>query len=147
MAAILKGAPAAAALTEELSARTQALKARGVTPCLAILRLGERPDDLSYERAAIKRCETIGLRVERFVLDESSSQEQVEAVLRRINEDASIHGCLMFRPLPAHLKEDALCELLLPEKVEEFDRQFPPKEKAWMPSQEKFYIYSHSTVG
>ena len=44
-------------------------------------------------------------------------------------------------------RESDVCELLLPEKVEEFDRQFPPKEKAWMPSQEKFYIYSHSTVG
>ena len=44
-------------------------------------------------------------------------------------------------------RESDVCELLLPEKVEAFDRQFPPKEKAWMPSQEKFYIYSHSTVG
>ena len=44
-------------------------------------------------------------------------------------------------------RESDVCSLLLPEKVEEFDRTFPPKEKGWMPSQEKFYIYSHSTVG
>ncbi len=116
MAELLKGAPAAAAITKALQARTAALQARGVTACLAILRLGARADDLSYERAAIRRCEAVGVRVEHFVLEQESSREQVEAALRQINEDAGIHGCLMFRPLPAHLREDALCELLAPEK-------------------------------
>ncbi|MCH4230695.1 MAG: bifunctional 5,10-methylene-tetrahydrofolate dehydrogenase/5,10-methylene-tetrahydrofolate cyclohydrolase, partial [Atopobiaceae bacterium] len=65
MAELLKGAPVAAALTERLMLRAAALKAEGVVPKLAIVRVGERPDDLSYERGACKRCEKVGIEVER----------------------------------------------------------------------------------
>lgn len=116
MAEILKGAPAAAAITEDLTARAEKLKAAGVTPCLAILRVGRRPDDLAYERGAIKRCEKIGIRVVSVVLPAECSQEDLLAQLRIINQDAAIHGCLMFRPLPKHLDEQAACEALAPEK-------------------------------
>ena len=58
MPELLKGAPAAKALTERLRAESDALRERGVTPCLAIVRVGARDDDLAYERAAVKRCET-----------------------------------------------------------------------------------------
>lgn len=57
MAELLKGAPVARALTEELAARCAALRERGVVPTLAMVRVGEREDDLSYERGALKRCE------------------------------------------------------------------------------------------
>ena len=63
MALILSGAPVAAAITEELIARREALSRQGVEPCLAILRVGARGDDLAYERGAIKRCEKVGIRV------------------------------------------------------------------------------------
>ena len=63
MAEILKGAPVAAALTERLTARAEALKARGIFPSLAIVRLGENESDVAYERGAIKRCEKIGISV------------------------------------------------------------------------------------
>ena len=89
MAEILKGAPAAAAITQDLIARAEKLKAAGVTPCLAILRVGERPDDLAYERGAIKRCEKIGIRVSSAVLPADCSQEELMARLCAINEDAS----------------------------------------------------------
>ena len=62
MAELLKGAAAAAAITEDLIARTRRLNEQGTVPCLAILRVGERVDDLSYERAALKRAEKIGIR-------------------------------------------------------------------------------------
>ena len=61
MAELLKGAPVARALTEELVARCVALRERGVLPTLAIVRVGEREDDLSYERGALKRCEKVGI--------------------------------------------------------------------------------------
>lgn len=114
MAEILKGAPVVAAITEDLIAQAEALKARGVKPCLAILRVGERADDLAYERGAVKRCEKIGIRVEQIVLEESCSQEELEIAIHRINGDWNIHGCLMFRPLPKHLDEQAVSETLLP---------------------------------
>ena len=116
MAALLKGAPAAAAITEELSARTLALKARGVTPCLAILRLGERPDDLSYERGATKRAQSVGVRVVNVVLPADVSKEDFYHELDRVNKDDSIHGILLFRPLPKHLNNKKARHRLNPSK-------------------------------
>ena len=63
MAELWKGAPAAAALTEQLAARAAALREQGVTPVLAILRVGEREDDISYETGAMKRCAKVGVEV------------------------------------------------------------------------------------
>ncbi len=68
MAELLKGAPVARALTEELAARCVALRERGVVPTLAIVRVGEREDDLSYERGALKRCEKVGIEARRVLL-------------------------------------------------------------------------------
>lgn len=116
MSKLLLGKPVADAMTQDLALRVEALKAAGVTPVLSIVRVGERPDDLSYERGVTKRAQSVGVDVRPFVLAEDASQQQLEAVIRQVNEDASIHGCLMFRPLPAHLDEDAACALLAPEK-------------------------------
>ena len=112
MSKLLLGKPVADAMTEDLVVRVEALKAAGVQPVLAIVRVGERPDDLSYERGVTKRAQSVGVDVRPFVLAEDASQQQLEAVIRQVNEDSSIHGCLMFRPLPAHLDEDAACALL-----------------------------------
>ena len=116
MAEILKGAPAAAALTEELKARAEALRAKGTVPTLAILRVGERPDDLSYERGALKRCEKAGIEVKRFLLPEDVTESELLKTIDIVNADPGIHGCLMFRPLPDRAMEKAACARLLPEK-------------------------------
>ena len=112
MAELLKGAPVAAAITEELVGRVAALKDKGVTPTLAIVRVGERDDDLSYERGALKRAEKVGLGVRQFVLPADCSQDDLMAVIDEVNADDSIHGCLMFRPLPKTLDEAAACAAL-----------------------------------
>ena len=116
MAELWKGAPAAAALTEALIPRAQALRERGVLPTLAIVRVGERPEDLSYERGAMKRCEKVGIAVRQFLLTETSSQADLMEVIEEVNRDDSIHGCLLFRPLPRHMDEQAACAALAPEK-------------------------------
>lgn len=116
MAEILKGAPVAAALTQALAERAEALKAKGIVPTLAILRVGERPDDISYETGAMKRCDKVGVAVKQFLLPTDCSREQLLDAIREINEDCSIHGCLMFRPLPDKEMEEAACSLLSPEK-------------------------------
>ena len=116
MADILKGAPVADSITEELIVRTNTLRQKGVIPCLAILRVGARADDLAYERGAMKRCEKIGIRVVSVVLDASCTQQELLNAIRRINADGAIHGCLMFRPLPRHLDEQEACEALIPRK-------------------------------
>lgn len=116
MSELLKGAPVAAALTERAAEKASSLVARGVTPTLAIVRVGERADDLSYERGALKRCEKVGVSVRRFAFPEGVRQEELLAVIERINADPSIHGCLIFRPLPAGLDEAAVCAALDPAK-------------------------------
>ena len=109
-------------VNEKLNARIiadcEALKAKGVFPTMAIVRCGERPDDLSYERGATKRAETLGVAVEKFVLPEDVSKEELLKVIDDINANDKIHGVLMFRPLPKHLKadQDFICNRLDPRK-------------------------------
>ena len=109
-------------VNEKLNARIiadcEALKAKGVNPTLAIVRCGERPDDLSYERGATKRADLLGVAVKKFVLPEDVSKEDLLKTIDDINADDSIHGVLMFRPLPKHLKadQDMICNRLDPRK-------------------------------
>ncbi len=112
MAELLKGAPVARALTEELAARCAALRERGVVPTLAIVRVGEREDDLSYERGALKRCEKVGIEARRVLLPAGVSQDELSTAIEDINADSAVHGCLMFRPLPAGLDENAVAAAL-----------------------------------
>ena len=118
MAKRLLGKEVNEALVASLQTRAAALKEKGVTPTLAILRLGENPSDLSYEKGATQRAEEIGVAIKNFILPESASKEEVLATIDEINADASIHGCLMFRPLPKHLKadQDEICNRLSPAK-------------------------------
>ena len=116
MAELLKGAPVARALTEELAARCAVLRERGVVPTLAIVRVGEREDDLSYERGALKRCEKAGIEARRVLLPADASQDELMAAIKDINADPAVHGCLVFRPLPAGLDEDAVAAALDPAK-------------------------------
>lgn len=116
MAEILKGAPAANRLTEELKIKSEELRRAGVIPTLAILRVGEDPSDLAYENGAVKRCEKAGVAVRNIVLPADCVKDELLAEIRKINEDPSIHGCLMFRPLKDKEAEAEACELLAAEK-------------------------------
>ena len=116
MAELLKGKPVAAALTEEARAKADTLRAEGTVPTLAIIRLGENPGDLSYERGALKRAEQAGVEVNQYVFPEDIFQEALVDEIRKINADDSIHGVLMFRPLPKHIDEKTVCEALDPAK-------------------------------
>ncbi|MGN1004148.1 MAG: bifunctional 5,10-methylenetetrahydrofolate dehydrogenase/5,10-methenyltetrahydrofolate cyclohydrolase [Oscillospiraceae bacterium] len=116
MAALLKGGPVAAARMKKLSVRIEELRGKGIRPCLAIVRVGEREEDLSYERGAMKRAESLGIEVKRFLLPEEVSEEALLDTLQIVNEDDKIHGCLLFRPLPAHLDTERIANALRPEK-------------------------------
>ena len=116
MSNILKGKPVADALDLDTTARAEALKAKGITPCLAILRVGEREDDLAYERGALKRAEKNGVAVKQVVLPADVAQADLLAAIKDLNEDDAVHGVLLFRPLPKHLDENEACEALAPEK-------------------------------
>ena len=116
MALLLKGGQAAAAMNEKTAARVAALTAAGVVPTLAVVRMGAREDDLSYERGVMNRCAKLGIQVKPYLLEAEASQDQLLAVLGEINQDSSIHGCLIFRPLPAQIDDKAVRSTLAPEK-------------------------------
>ena len=116
MAEILKGAPVTAALNEKMTAEVAALKEQGVVPTLAILRVGERPDDLSYETGAMKRCAAVGVEVRNVVLPADVCQEDFDVALEQLNTDDSVHGILMFRPLPKQLDSERARQMLNPAK-------------------------------
>ena len=118
MAKLLLGKEVNEALVAALQARTAALKEKGVQPTLGIIRLGENPSDLSYEKGATKRAEEVGVAVKNYILPEDASKEDVLKVIDEVNADDSVHGVLMFRPLPKHLKndQDEICNRLAPKK-------------------------------
>lgn len=116
MAEIWKGAPVAEALTEELKERAGKLKAAGIAPGLAVLRLGDDPSAISYERGIVKRCEKVGIEVMHYLLPEPCEDAELLGALSEINEDEKIHGCIFFRPLKNKAQERMICELLKPSK-------------------------------
>ena len=114
MAKLLLGKEVTDALNANLQTRTAALREKGIVPTLGIIRVGENPSDLSYEKGATKRAELVGVAVKNYVLPADAAKEQVIAVIDEVNADANIHGVLMFRPLPKHLKadQDEICNHL-----------------------------------
>ncbi len=116
MADLLLGKPVADAMAADIIARAKALTASGKQPTLAIVRVGERPDDLTYERSAMKRADACGIAVKQFVLPVGASTDDVLAAVAAVNSDDSIHGCLLFRPLPEGIDEQTVCNALDPAK-------------------------------
>ena len=116
MATILKGAPVVAAMNERNAALCEQLKAKGITPTLAVVRVGEREDDLSYERGVMTRCGKVGVAVKQFVLPADATPEQLLRILDEVNTDDGIHGCLLFRPLPKQFDDRTVRAALRPEK-------------------------------
>ena len=118
MAKLLLGKEVTDALNGKLMERTAALREKGIVPTLAIVRCGANPSDLSYEKGATKRAELVGVAVKKYELPEDVTKEALLATIDEINADAAIHGVLMFRPLPKHLKGDQneICNRLDPKK-------------------------------
>ena len=116
MSVILKGAPVVAAMNEANAARCAALREKGVVPTLAVVRVGAREDDLSYEKGVMARCAKVGVEVKQFLLPADAAQEELLGVIACINADPSIHGCLLFRPLPRQFDDRTIRSALAPEK-------------------------------
>ena len=116
MAKQLLGKEVNSSLNERIKNNVAALQEKGITPTLGIIRVGENPSDISYEKGATKRCETLGVACEKFLLPEDVSQEELLGVIDQVNKDSHIHGVLLFRPLPKHLDQAVIENALSPEK-------------------------------
>ncbi|MCR4750338.1 MAG: bifunctional 5,10-methylenetetrahydrofolate dehydrogenase/5,10-methenyltetrahydrofolate cyclohydrolase [Lachnospiraceae bacterium] len=112
----LRGMPVVKHIAQGVSERMEKLAERGIVPTLAVIRVGEREDDLSYERGLLKRFDSVGAKVVGKVLPEDVTQEELIKVLKDCNHDDGIHGILLFRPLPKHLDEKAIVEMVDPRK-------------------------------
>ena len=118
MAQLLSGREVASAMNDALLARTTALAERGILPTLAIVRVGENESDLSYERGAEKRAQKVGVDIRKIALPGDVEAEALLETIRALNDDDSVHGVLLLRPLPGHLKGDSqrICNALKPGK-------------------------------
>lgn len=110
----LKGAEVSAAIREQVTERLAALD--GFVPRLAIIRVGEKTDDMSYERGATKKMENFGLRVQSYVYPADISDEAFKAEFLKINEDPDVTGILLLRPLPKQICEKDIEQMIDPQK-------------------------------
>ena len=116
----LGGKEVADEIMADLKIRVDALKGKGTEPKLAILRVGQREDDLAYERGVLKRFGTIDVAVEVTELDAGVSQEELDKTFDSINNDPKVHGILVFRPLPKGLSDEHMRRTIDPGKDVDF---------------------------
>ena len=115
-ARIIDGKAVAAEVHEEVRARVAELAARGITPGLAVVLVGEDPASLSYVNMKERDCAALGIRSFDTRLPEDTTQADLEAVVERFNADPAVHGILVQFPLPRHLDTERVIERILPEK-------------------------------
>lgn len=116
MAEVLRGKPVADEIKEQIKVDIEELKKVGKEPTLGIVRLGSNPDDISYERSLIRNCETLGINAKVFEKDLEIDTEELVELLEKLNEDQSISGIIVFRPLPKHIDEAKVRESINPDK-------------------------------
>ena len=109
---IIKGKPVADRITENLIEETKKLKELDIVPKLAIVRIGENPDDMSYERGAMNRCAKIGIDVQNIVLQGDVSEGEYIEVIKNLNDDKNINGILCLRPLPKNINENKVKSII-----------------------------------
>jgi methylenetetrahydrofolate dehydrogenase (NADP+)/methenyltetrahydrofolate cyclohydrolase len=116
VAELIDGAAVAATLRAELAGRVGALAARGVTPGLAVVLVGDDPASQSYVRGKTRACAELGLVSETLALDPAITQASLASLIADLNADERFHGILVQLPLPGHLDEQAITAAVLPHK-------------------------------
>lgn len=112
----LRGKPVADKLVENLKINIIELREQNIIPTLAVVRVGNREDDIAYENSIIKRFSVVEAAVQKVLLPEDCSQEMLEETIKSLNENSSVHGILLFRPLPGHLTEEPIKIMIASEK-------------------------------
>lgn len=112
----LRGAPVARAIMDKTAGEITRLAQAGIMPKLAVFRVGSREDDIAYERSIIKRFSAAGAAAEVMALSEDAMQEELEAAVRRAADDESVHGILVFSPLPKKFNAGRIRMLVPAEK-------------------------------
>ncbi|HEY7725011.1 MAG TPA: tetrahydrofolate dehydrogenase/cyclohydrolase catalytic domain-containing protein, partial [Anaeromyxobacteraceae bacterium] len=102
---VIDGRKVAASVRAEVARAVSALRQRGVTPGLTVVRVGDDPASAIYVRGKRKACEEVGIRSAEHHLPSSTSQAELLDLVRRLDADPAVHGILVQLPLPRHLDE------------------------------------------
>lgn len=116
MAIDLRGKPVGDEIKELIKNKVEELEKENKYPTLAIVRLGDNPDDVYYERSILKNCESVGIKTNPIEKDVNISTEELIDIVEDLNNDDSISGILIFRPLPDHIDEDKVIRTVSPDK-------------------------------
>lgn len=116
MAKILYGKPVVDSIKNDLTRRIKLVKDRGVSPGLSVLRAGERPDDIAYENRLNRMCDVLGIRHQTVEVGRDISQNGLAFALEQLNLQEDMHGIIVFRPLPDHIDDDMICDLISVDK-------------------------------
>ena len=116
VAQILKGKPFVEALKERISEETISLRGKAIEPTLAIIRVGNRPDDVFYEKSIIRNCDSVGIKTKVFEVAADIDMHKFSTIVKEVNDDKSIHGIMLFRPLPNQLDIDDIKHMIDPQK-------------------------------
>ena len=112
----LDGKACALSVEEELHERIATCVGAGVEPHLAVVIVGDDPASHVYVKSKVRACERLGIKSTHIELTASTTEEEVRNVIHRLNEDTSLHGILVQSPLPKHMDEEALTDLIHPQK-------------------------------
>ncbi|MBO5745494.1 MAG: bifunctional methylenetetrahydrofolate dehydrogenase/methenyltetrahydrofolate cyclohydrolase FolD [Clostridia bacterium] len=116
MAQLISGKVISAAVKERIAAEVEALKSQGVTPGLAVIIVGTDPASQVYVGSKERTCIELGMYSEKYELPESTTNEELLALVEKLNKDDKIHGILCQLPLPRHLDEKAVIDAIDPSK-------------------------------
>lgn len=113
---LISGKEISSEIYAELKTRIQALKAKGITPGLAVVLVGDDPASQSYVRMKGKKCEELGMHSVTAVFPESISEKELLGKVEELNRDPLIHGFLVQLPLPKHIDENKVIDAIDPKK-------------------------------
>ncbi|MCI8373544.1 MAG: bifunctional methylenetetrahydrofolate dehydrogenase/methenyltetrahydrofolate cyclohydrolase FolD [Lachnospiraceae bacterium] len=116
MAQIIDGKAIAAQIKDELKEKTAKLKEKGVAIALAVIQVGNDPASSVYVRNKKNACAYIGIQSLSYELPEETSQEELLALIQKLNADSQVNGILVQLPVPKHIDEDVIIRAISPEK-------------------------------
>ena len=116
MAQLIDGKLISTQIKDELKAEVTELKAKGITPCLAVIQVGNDPASCVYVNNKKKACAYIGIESLSYELDEQISQEELLTIIDELNHNEMVNGILVQLPLPKHIDENTVIHAIVPEK-------------------------------
>lgn len=113
---IIDGKAISTQIKEEVALEAKALKEQGITPCLAVVLVGENPASKVYVNNKKKACEVVGVKSLSYELAEDTTEEALLAFIQELNENKEVNGILVQMPLPKQINEEKVISAIVPEK-------------------------------